>query len=57
MKVTLKIGKESYSCEEKDHRSMLKCVEALLKEAGELDEDVSLDALTEEESATLNYCY
>jgi|TARA_B100000085_G_C18440211_1_gene470466 hypothetical protein len=57
MKVTLKIGKESYSCEEKDHPNMLKCVEVLLKEAGELDEDFSLDALTDDESATLNYCY
>ncbi len=36
---------------------MLKCVEVLLKEAGELDEDFSLDALTDDESATLNYCY
>ena len=56
MKVTLKIGKESYSCETKD-RTVLECVEVLMKQAGELDEDVSLDALTEEESATLNYCY
>ena len=57
MKVTLKIGEESYSCKEKDYSNMLKCVEALMKQAGELDEEFYLNALTDEEIATLNYCY
>ena len=56
MKVALEIDGERYSCEKKDC-TVLECVEVLMKQAGELDEDVSLDALTEEESATLNYCY
>lgn len=51
MKVTLTIDEKSYSAET---HNVFFCVEALLKEAGELDENDSLSVLNDEETEILN---